>query len=137
MPTLRTVNPKDLEFILKLDKKVHYTTPVESIVYGKGIVDHFTDVKLRASELNELIKILERSDYVFHPVNTAMGFSVGFQVTNTFQGNQESLLLFIESQLPGNYNFEILSRYFMESKNLERAGKAGIEIINNRDKYVY
>ena len=140
MATLRNVNTKDLEFLLQLDKKFHGTkqstfTPNMNGAPFKVSIDTYTDASMNAREIQGILKAVERSDFAFYPINTAMGFAVGFQVANP--DTREALLTFKESQLPRNYSFNRLSEYFMQPENIERAKSLGVSIVNNRDRYAY
>jgi hypothetical protein len=140
MATLRNVNTKDLEFLLKLDKKLHYSkdftfTPDISEEPIEILIDAYTDESMNAREIQSVLKAVEREDFAFYPINTAMGFAVGFQVANP--DTEEILLTFKESQLPKNYNFKKLSEYFMQPKNIERAKSLEISIFDNRAYYDY
>ena len=141
MATLTTVNHKDLEFLLQLDKKLHYTEEPTSegmgpILYGN---DEYTDSSMNIKEIQEVLEILERSNLAFYPINTCSGFAVGYRVTNPErkEETEEALLTFKESQLPKGYTFKRLSEYFMKPENLERAKLLGEEIVNNRSHYEY
>ena len=140
MAGLRTVNIKDLEFLLQLDKKLHGTkqstvTPNISGAPFEVTIDTYTDESMNARETQRVLKAVERGDFAFYPINTAMGFAVGFQVANP--DTREALLTFKESQLPRNYDFNRLSEYFMRPENIERAKLLGISIVNDRSRYDY
>jgi len=140
MTTLRNVDTKDLEFLLKLDKKLHETqqstfTPNMCGSPFKVSIDTYTDASMNAREIQGVLKVVERGDFAFYPINTAMGFAVGFRVANP--DTREALLTFKESQLPRNYDFKRLSEYFMQPENVERAKSLGVSIVNNRGYYDY
>lgn len=140
MATLRSVNARDLEFLLKLDKKLHGTRQATFTpnLWGspyKTSIDTYTDESMNAKEIQGVIKAIARGSFAFFPINTAHGFSVGFQVANP--ETRETLLMFKESQLPRNYDFKRLSEYFMQPENIERAKSLGITIVNDRDHYDY
>jgi len=79
----------------------------------------------------------------FYPINTCMGFAVGFDVVRvgpTGPGappEVELLVRFKEVQLPEGYNFAKLSEYFMQEKNIQRVELIGKNITNNRSRYDY
>ncbi|MBU1129183.1 MAG: hypothetical protein KJ949_00965 [Nanoarchaeota archaeon] len=140
MATLRTVNIKDLELLLKLDGKLHGTqkstfTPNISGGPFEVSIDTYTGASMNAREIQGVLKAVENGDFAFYPINTSMGFAVGFQIANP--DTREVLLTFKESQLPKNYDFKKLSEYFMQLENLERAKSFGVSIVNNRDHYDY
>ena len=137
MATLTSVNTKDLEFLLQLDKKLHKTkkppvVDIGTILYGN---DEYTSSSMNVKEIQKVLEILERSDFAFYPINTCSGFAVGYRVTNP--ETKEAILTFKESQLPGSYTFQRLSKYFMNPKNLERAELLDEEIVNNHSHYEY
>ena len=140
MATLKNVNTKDLEFLLRLDNKLHgtkkytFTPNMSGAPFGVSI-DTYTDKSMNKIEMQRVLKIVEKSDFAFYPFNTAMGFAVGFQIANP--ETREALLTFKELQLPKDYNFSRLSKYFMHPKNLELAKSLGVSIVNNRDRYEY
>ena len=131
-----------LDFILDLDKKLHY---VEQGTFRPNMrgssfkigIDSYTDKKLSVTELEKLITIVDNSsEYIFHPINTCMGFSVGYAVSSTADASI-SLLQFRESQLPKSYTFDGLSKTFMSEKNLTKAKIIGLEICNDYGHYDY
>ena len=140
MATLRTVNTKELEFLLQLDKKLHGTkqstfTPNMSGSPFKISIDTYTDATMNAREIQRVLKAVEKSNFAFYPINTSMGFAVGFQIANP--DTREALLNFKESQLPRNYDFNRLSEYFMQPENVEKAKSLGISIVNDHSHYDY
>lgn len=140
MAALRNVNTKDLEFLLQLDKKLHSTKKSTFTPNMRGhpievSIDTYTGESMTAKEIQGVLKAVERGDFVLYPINTAMGFAVGFRVENP--DTREALLTFKESQLPKNYDFNRLSEYFMKPENIERAKSLGVSIINDRSHYDY
>ena len=140
MVTLRTVNTEDLEFLLQLDSKLHGTinrtfTPNIRGAPIEVSIDTYRDASMNAREIQGVLKAVERGDFAFYPINTAMGFAVGFRIANP--DTKEALLTFKESQLPINYDFNRLSEYFMQPENVERAKLLGVSIVNNRSHYDY
>ena len=137
-------NPS-LEFIINLDKKLHYTTKYYSDVYGEGIFDNYTNKKINVNELNELLRIVKKENLILCPIKTNYGFSVGFEVhkfkfpfLDKGPDKTETLLKFKENQLPEGYNFNKLSKYFMRKENLAFAKTAGLgEIVNCYTEYCY
>ena len=140
MATLGTVNTKDLEFLLQLDRKLHGTqkftfTPNMGGSPFECEADTYTKASMNAKEIQRVLRIVGRSDFVFYPINTAGGFAVGFRVTNP--ETREALLTFKEKQLPRNYGFDRLSEFFMRPENIGRAEASGISIVDDRDYYDY
>lgn len=134
---------QDIAELVRLERKFHSTKDIHSRVYGWGKTDKYTDKKMTAREFARLKDILRRNDYVFYPINTSMGFRVGFEVSRIEQivpgVNPEviPLLTFREDQLPKGVDFKKVSKVFMEEGNLERASFAGIRIVNDRSHYDY
>ena len=125
---------------MQLDKKLHSPkkstfTPNMGGAPFEGSIDTYTDESMNAREIQDVLKVVEKSDFAFYPINTAMGFAVGFQVANP--DTREALLTFKESQLPRNYDFNRLSEYFMQPENIERAKLLSVFVVNNRSCYDY
>ncbi|MBU0894391.1 MAG: hypothetical protein KKF48_04900 [Nanoarchaeota archaeon] len=146
----------DINFFTKLDKSMRGVQRVCSKVYGEGFVDNYKDKKLTKRQLGKIIEIIIKRDNIcFMPINTNMGFSVGYQfiqVDLTYPGappTTKLLLRFEEKQLPkedtprANWDickkaqFERLSKWFMEESNIKTAKAMGIEIINDYSYYDY
>jgi len=82
MATLRTVNTKDLELLLALDKRLHGITESTFKPNIKGSpfrasIDTYTDQSISPVEIEMVLKVIERGGFVFYPVNTSMGLAVG------------------------------------------------------------
>jgi len=140
MAALRNINTKDLEFLLQLDKKLHSIKKCTFTPNMRGhpfevSIDNYTDESMTAKETQGVLEAVERGDFALYPINTDMGFAVGFRIENP--DPREALLTFKESQLPKGYDFNRLSEYFMKPENIERAKSLGVSIINNRDHYDY
>jgi len=132
---------KDLEFLRQLDNRLHKTkemilTPNICGAPRKVSIDEFTDESMNKDEIQMVLEKVERCRLAFYPINTNMGFSVGFQVANSTR-TEKPLLTFTEKQLPEEYNFEKLSEYFMRPENIKRANERGIPIVNNHSCYTY
>ncbi|MFH1326756.1 MAG: hypothetical protein ABIH59_01355 [archaeon] len=93
--------------------------------------------------MRKLLSISRKNNIAFYPINTNMGFSVGFQMVEVilpFPGvspNIGHFITFEEKQLPKGYTFKSLSRYFMADRNLRTAKTMGVNIINSRSHYNY
>ena len=138
MVTLRNVNINDLEFLLSLDKKLHYTsestlTPNSSGGPNKVSIDEYTNETMEEKEMQRLLNVVEKGDFVFYPINISVGSSVGFEIYNA--DTKERLLTFKESQTPKEYTFNRLSSYFMLPENLKQAKLLDISIVNDRSHY--
>ena len=97
--------------------------------------DNYANTILNVKKIQRILKAVERGNFAFYPINTAMGFAIGFQVANP--NTKEALLAFKESQLSEDYDFSRISKYFMQSENIERAKSRSISIVNNRGYYTY
>jgi len=135
---------KDQEFLSSLDKKLHHIqeSTFTPNMEGKPFpihLDSYADEKMTLKELENVLDICEKTDLIFYPINTSMGFSVGYRIAEVgiLSKQINPLLTFKESQLPEKYNFEKLSKYFMKTKNLSQASSAGIEIKNSKSSYEY
>ena len=131
---------EDLKFLSTLDAKLHCTykstfMPNMSEAPFGIMSDGYKDASMGKREVERIFKAIERGNFAFYPLNTAMGFCVGFRVADPENG--KALLTFKESQLPKNYDFERLSEYFMKPENIERAKLCGTHIINDRGHYEY
>ena len=140
MATLRNVNTKDLDYILKLDRKLTKRVHAEFTPNLRGgsfkvIVDSYTGHVMKTADIKEVLEIAERNGFAFYPINTCLGLAVGFEVANP--ETRELLLNFRERQLPKNYNFKRLSKYFMKPENIILAESLNIKIVNNRTHYDY
>ncbi len=130
----------DRKFLSKLDEKlrISYRVRMTPNLSGDPInsdLDTYSDSQLYRRELKRALKIVNEYNLVFAPVNTGMGFLVGFQIVDP--ETKKVLLKFVERQLPSVYDFNRLSQYFMDPKNLKRAEQIGIDIRNNREHYDY
>jgi len=75
---------------------------------------------------------------MIYPINTNLGFSVGYDVCKIILPIQKrALLRFEENQLPKEYTFEEMSKVFMSKKNKIKAKMLKVEIINDRGHYDY
>ncbi len=116
---------EDLEFLKKLDKKLHHKLPFESMVYGKGLSDHYTHKKMSGKELKKVLGLTNKRDYAIAPCNTAMGFKAGFivyRMDNDLPGmplEAKPILMFVEEQLPKGYDWGKMSRIYMDQRNRE------------------
>lgn len=123
------------KFLKTLDDRLHYQIKGE---YCRKTVwsDHYHDRKMLTVETERMLATVESEGLVLSPVNTAMGFAVGFMVVNP--STKKPVLMFTEQQLPKGYDFRRLSRSFMSERNINLAQACGLpEIINDRDHYDY
>jgi len=141
-------NP-NLEFLVKLNFKLHSpirqcTTPRRGSI-GPKIYEYrdYSDYVMRAKEIQKVFGIVQAEELLFYPLNTNMGFSVGFQVTHALQHAPQiesqltPLLTFVEKQLPLNYDFDRLSQVFLSERNKELLSYFKRPKIEKRDHYTY
>lgn len=90
-------------------------------------------------EIEKVLGLIgEHTNLALAPIDTAMGFKVGFEVVYTGEDRKDSLLMFIEDQLPKGYDFNRLSKTFMDGDNRRRLVEAGLpEPENIRILYGY
>ena len=135
---IRNTIKEDLEFLIGFDKEVHTMKKgsfvTKSGIYGLGVIDEFIDIKIDIQKFERFLGIIENNNFVFYPINTCMGFTVGFEICDK---KKKRILTFIERQLPQEYDFDKLAKYFMNKTNIKMAKKLGIEIINDRNHYDY
>ncbi|MFH1174007.1 MAG: hypothetical protein V1725_02670 [archaeon] len=130
----------DLAFVQSLEEKLHsikectFTPNLSGKPFAVG-VDQYTDKKMTSVEMETLLGILDRNRFAFYPINTGMGFAVGFEIANP--KTRERLLTFKEAQLPKKYTFQKLANYFMRPSNLQLAKEINVTIINDRRYYDY
>lgn len=134
---------KDLEFLAKLNKKLH---KVEEGTFTPNMGgspfpiqwDSYTDKKMNKEEIEKVLKISKGLNFVICPFNTDMGFSVGYGVYQINPiGKKKRLLAFKESQLPKEYNFKKMSEIFASKTNLTKAKITNLKIVNNYEHYTY
>lgn len=137
-----TGKESDLEFLKELDKKLHYKEEMHSAVYGNPLIDYYTEKKLTSKEIEKIMKIIEKYKLPFYPVNTNMGFSVGFAVRDVIgvypliqPGNE--ILKFKEDQLPKGYDFDKLSEVFLTEESKELLDWLHLPEIKERNYYTY
>jgi hypothetical protein len=134
---------KNLEFLTELDKKLHKITESTFTPNLSGrpfpiFIDEYSEEKMTKEEIEEVLKISQKMNYLICPINTCMGFSVGYDVCNLNPLKKgKSVLRFKEGQLPKEYTFEKMSETFMKKSNLLKAKILGVEIINDYDEYSY
>jgi hypothetical protein len=133
----------DLEFLAGLDKKLH---KVQERTFTPNIsgdpfpvhFDTYTDKNMNKEEIKRVLNISKGEDYVIYPINTAMGFSVGYNICEILpKGKRKTLLRFKEGQLPKEYSFKKMSKTFMSEENLKKAELIKEKIVNDYDHYDY
>ncbi len=134
---------EDLEFLAKLNEKLHSIqkgtfTPNLSGEPFPVYFDTYTNESMTKEEIEKVLNIAKKHNYVIYPINTAMGFSVGYDICKiNLTGKKKVLLRFKEGQLPKGYSFKKMSKTFMEKTNKMKAKLIGEEIVNDYDHYDY
>ena len=132
----------DKDFLRQMDEKLHEVNQkmFQPNLCGKAFpvqYDTYTEEKINESELGQILKIATKVNYVIMPMNTNMGFSVGYEVAQVVPTKQRSLLKFKETQLPKEWDFQRMSAFFMQKPNLIKALILGEKITNDYDRYDY
>jgi hypothetical protein len=125
-----TIPKEDLEFLANLDKKLHYVTQstyspnMGGRPFPIGIDQYHKDVKLTKEELSTLDRIVKEHDITLEPVNTCMGFQVGFMtyreedpIAPGIEPETTHYNVFLELQLPEGENFETMKKRFDKKQN--------------------
>lgn len=133
---------KDKEFLEQLNKKLHIIneSTFTPNMYGKSFpicYDTYTDKKLNEEELSRVLKISQKINYVILPINTSLGFSVGYEIAEIIPKRKRDILKFAESQLPEGWNFQKMSEFFMKNTNRIKALILKEEIVNDYGHYDY
>lgn len=129
---------EDLEFLVNLDERLRVNNEVRDGFYKGCHFDTYTHEKMSLTETRKVLKIAQGMNFVIYPINTAMGFAVGYDICEINPiGKKKVLLRFRESQLPKVYNFERMSEFFMSKANLAKAESIGKEIVNSHGHYDY
>ncbi|MBI2043463.1 hypothetical protein HYT25_03680 [Candidatus Pacearchaeota archaeon] len=145
---VRELTERDIRFLKNLDSQLRSTHQSEFApnLLGSSFlvpVDDYTDRQITEREMKKIFGISRKYNVAFYPINTDMGFSVGFDLTriDLFAAGAppyiELLLRFREKQLPKGYDFEKLSNFFMQEMNLGNANLLGEKIVNERAHYDY
>ena len=130
----KNVSNKDLEFLLELDGRCFIETKD-----GKNKNTFFCSYppnkKLTPKEMKRVLSISERLGLLFYPHNVGICYPfVGFEV---FDPKTEKILLHLEEQqLPKDYDFQTLSRYFMKHSNLRLAKSLSVPIKDDKEYYL-
>jgi hypothetical protein len=142
-----------LTYIKELDKRLHYMTSHEmttNISFTRHTVyaDNYRDKeKLTLTEVKKLLSIVVIHDLVFTPINTCMGFSVGYEVILPLiaetlaycpdEIDHKSLFRCKEDQLPKECTFTWLGRVFKRKRNTDLLAKLGLTEIREYGYYEY
>lgn len=131
---------KDLNFLSGLEQRLHFTAPhALNVPPGREPItvrtDHYNDSFLTTEEMEQVFGIVERQELALYPMNTRMGFAVGFEVADP--SSRKALLTFEEKQLPAGYDFNRMAQYFMRPENVARAAALHQTVISRRSHYEY
>lgn len=128
---------ENAEFLTGLDKKLHYMSKFKlSFSNGYGYVDSYTRENMTKEEIEKVLEISKKMNFIIYPINTSMGFSVGYDVCQILP-TKKVLLRFKESQLPKEYTFDKMSKNFMSKANRAKAKIIKEEIVNDYSHYDY
>ena len=152
---------EELDFLSKMQGKLHAAWKLTLRGVGRGRspveVDSYSHEHLSVDEIERVLDIAGRDNFVIYPFVSSVGFSLGFRVghfeigrdirDDNLNGVGESygrragvghiLLDFLETQLPEGYGFDRLSNCFMKLANVKKARQAGIEISGVRLHYCW
>lgn len=158
---LKHVKVDELEFLFKLDKKLHYIKQIQrptlcgcsksslNLAENPYMDCHeYTDKKMILREYKKFAEIVERGisnrELILYPASKNWGFSVGFNLDavtgNLYPGitlKRKGLIAFLKKQLPDGYGFEELSRLFKNQNNEEIVKLCGLPEIRDRKYYDY
>ena len=134
-------NIEDRQFLEELDKRLHYVvksiaTTNMSRTQHEISYDQYHNTKLEPSEIEKILSLVNsETEICMTPVNTNMGFSIGFQLVYTF--DRKTLLCFKEDQLPEGYDFKKLKETFNHPENIRMLENIGMEKPKERGYYDY
>ena len=132
---------KDLEFLVKLDKKLNKIVNRTLTPNIQGNPAHYkaresTDKKLNSEEMKNILKIAKKNYLLLYPIDGNFGFFPNYQISKEKGDKLNILLTFSEEQCPKNYKWDKLSKWFMNGENLKRLNKTNV-IIREKDSYYY
>ena len=139
------MNSEEQEFIDGLENRVHYVKngTFRPNMGGRSFgvqYDQYTSEGITAEEAERLMTIIEDdgNQLILYPINTAMGFRVGYEVLSfdlPFPGAKPEFkreLVVTDNQLPEGYKWGRMSEVFMRARNLELVDFLGLRPIENR-----
>jgi len=147
--------PENLEFLINLDKQVHYITQGWSIIGGVitpgsgGTRKFFYDVdnfrrerKIREDEIKQVVEIVNREENVFMYPDKIWISGLGYRVVHVLQPypgvqpEKQQLLAFIEPQLPDRWDFNKLAGEVLRTeKNIRGLRFYGLPEVKHREAY--
>lgn len=140
-PNIFRKGNSDGEFLRELDKRVHYRERFDYCGFRVYENLFYNDQKISSDEIERVLGLIcKKTGLSITPENTNQGFSVGFHVLYAAdsQRQSKSVLMFLEDQLPEEYDFNRLSEVFMRSDNIERLVSCGLKApTRNRGDYEY
>ncbi len=132
------------EFLRQVAKKCYYKQDCYSPVYGNAKIDSYHDVKITQDEVERMMEIVQEFDLPFFPINTNMGFSIGFAIARpglninpVIREIDGYYIKFLEKQLPNGCDFNELSEVFLRPRNLELMKWYNLGEIKERYRYDY
>ena len=142
---VKGLSHKECVFLRELNRKMRWEERCKSGFYkGRYRFNYHNGRRLTSKELKRTLQLTEKSENLFfYPINTNHGFDVGFEISVLLTGHQtgrrpyDEVLGFLEDQLPREYDFQKLAKYFMKPENLRRTKEAKVEIQNDRKNYTY
>ena len=133
-----------IKFIKMLNACLYGGHDMYSDVYGKGWAPCYSGIKIEPDELEKLLNIIQEEKLIFFPINTSMGFAVGFVVAEGkgspapgVKPEYEIILQFREAQLPAGFGWNTLAEVFNSPENLDRLRYYGIDKPKNYSHYTY
>lgn len=145
------IKPENLEFLVKLDNEVHYTTYGQMYLMGKPghplsdyqyPVDNFrNERKLKREEIEKITQILlSEQDLFVYPEEVGihgLGYKV-VSVEQTYPGvtpKIKTLLAFLENQLPKEWDFNRLTPIMKIEKNKNGLKFYNLPGVKHREAY--
>src|SRR3989344_1543275 len=136
------MDKKNLKFLKTLNDKLGRSSKSWDNKFCREIeIYEYTHYKMKRGEIQKTLDIICNNDLIMYPINTNWGFSIGYligSIENDAPGIKpeiNTLLQFIEKQLPKGYNFEKLSETFKRPRNLELVAYSGLDPIGNKSDY--
>jgi hypothetical protein len=146
---------ENLEFLIKLDKEVHYITSGGVIVGGlvrlgggpgtrrvSYPVDNFrNERKLKVEEVERIMQIVKEEEGVLIYPDNIWTSGLGYRVVSTQQSfpgvdpEIKSLVTFLESQLPAGWDFNKLTPLMKTEKNLRGLKFYNLPEVKHREAY--
>ncbi len=119
-----TLPQQDLEFLVQLDKRVHevnegtYRPNMGGKPFPITYDTYDYDQYLTKEDFSKLTDMVKKYELILQPINTAMGFEVGFTIYGEeliapgINSERTHYLTFCERQLPKGEDFETMKQKF-------------------------